>query len=67
MDVEKPQDSPETVDAMVVEEEDEMELAFEAIENTIPQVAVTKDYLKLVKNPRTDDVANRVKEKCIYK
>jgi DNA-directed RNA polymerase specialized sigma54-like protein len=67
MDVEKSQESPETVDPMVVEEEDEMELAFEAIENTIPQVAVTKDYLKLVKNPRTDDIANRVKEKCIYK
>jgi len=67
MDVEKSQEPPETVDPMVVEEEDEMELAFEAIENTIPQVAVTKDYLKLVKNPRTDDIANRVKEKCIYK
>lgn len=67
MDVEKTPDVPEAIDAMVIEEEDEMELAFEAIENTTPQVAVTKDYLVLLKNPRVDDIANRVKEKCIYK
>lgn len=68
MDVETHVVAPEGADPMIVEEEeDEMEVAFEAVENFSPQVAVTKDYLALLKNPRTDDVANRVKEKCIYK
>ena len=45
--------------------EDEMDLAFDEVENSSQNKV--QDYTNLLKHVRTDDHAVKIKEKCIYK
>ena len=57
---------PDLMDIVEVDE-DEMEMTFEKLETVTPLANAKKDYLTLLKTDRNDEIANRVKEKCIYK
>lgn len=69
MDVEVVAPVPEVPDLMSVEDEiqeDEMETAFEGIETNSTNNQAN-EYIKLLKDERVDEIALKIKEKCIYK
>jgi len=51
----------------IAEEEDTLQLQFEALENLDNLASKLKDYIVLLDNERTDDVALKIKEQCIYR
>ncbi len=53
----------EVIDELV---EDEMEIIFNRAETSDSSEKIT-DYIDLVKNPRSDDLACKIKEQSIYK
>ena len=46
---------------------DEFVASFESLENSDLLAAKVEDYVELLKNPRVDEQAVKVKEQCIYK
>lgn len=51
----------------VSEEEDTLQLQFEALDNGDNLSAKLNDYKVLLDNERIDDIALKIKEQCIYK
>lgn len=51
------------------EQLDELQIKFQDIEDleALNLASSTKQYEELLSNKREDDIANKVKEKCVYK
>ena len=61
--------APQEMEMVIEEEEDTLKKSFdnvEEIESENSPDAVTK-YKEILNDPRTDEIATKIKEQCIYK